>query len=132
MKWNEVRNQFPNQCVLVESIHAKSEGNERIIEEMSVIDDFDNGNNTWSVYKKNLTENRSRELYIFHTKNEEIKVIEQPYIGVKTYGRTLFESEIHHKLKEAELEAKTTDERYSHEEVFSDLRERLAIENESG
>lgn len=58
MKWNEVRHQFPNRCVLVESLHAKSEGNERIIEEMSVIDDFDNGNNAWRVYKKIHAENR--------------------------------------------------------------------------
>jgi len=29
------------------------------------------------------------------------------------------------KLKEAELEAKSTDKRYSHEEVFSDLKSRI-------
>ncbi|WP_193332844.1 hypothetical protein [Carboxydothermus hydrogenoformans] len=38
----------------------------------------------------------------------------------------LFESEIYFKLKEAELEAKTTTKRFSHDEVFSDLRSRLA------
>jgi hypothetical protein len=32
----------------------------------------------------------------------------------------------HFKLKEAELEAKSTDKRFSHEEMFSDLRSRLA------
>ncbi|MBZ5749571.1 MULTISPECIES: hypothetical protein [Metabacillus] len=83
MKWSEVRKQFPNRCVLVESLKAKTEDNERIIEEMSVIDDFENGNAAWKVYKKLHAENQSRELYIFHTNNEEIKVIEQPYIGVR-------------------------------------------------
>ncbi|WP_227940105.1 hypothetical protein [Alkalihalobacillus deserti] len=83
MKWKEVRKQFPNRCVLVESLKAKTEDNERIIEEMSVIDDFDNGNAAWKVYKKLHAENQSRELYIFHTNNVEIKVIEQPYIGVR-------------------------------------------------
>jgi hypothetical protein len=84
MKWNEVRRQFPNRCVLVESLKAKTkEDNERVIEDMSVIDDFDNGNAAWKVYKELHGENRTRELYIFHTNNEEIKVIEQPYVGVR-------------------------------------------------
>lgn len=42
--------------------------------------DFENGNATWKVYKKLHAENQNRELYIFHTNNEEIKVIKQPYI----------------------------------------------------
>jgi hypothetical protein len=50
---------------------------------MAVIDDFENGNAAWKAYKKLNLENKSRELYIFHTNNEEIKVIEQPYIGVR-------------------------------------------------
>lgn len=83
MKWSEVRQHFPERCVLVEALQSKTVGNERIIEEMSVIDDFANGNAAWKVYKKLHAENQNRELYIFHTNNEEIKVIEQPYIGVR-------------------------------------------------
>jgi hypothetical protein len=83
MKWSEVRQQYPNRCVLVESLKAKTKNNERLIEEMSVIDDFDNGNTAWKVYKKIHAEDRSRELYIFHTNNEKVIVTEQPYIGVR-------------------------------------------------
>jgi hypothetical protein len=83
MKWSEVRQHFPERCVLVEALKSETKGNERVIEEMSVIDDFENGNAAWKVYKKLHAENQSRELYIFHTNNEEIKVIEQPYIGVR-------------------------------------------------
>jgi len=50
---------------------------------MSVIDDFENGNAAWKVYKKLHAENPTRELYIFHTNLQEIKVIEQPYVGVR-------------------------------------------------
>ncbi|SLL31562.1 Uncharacterised protein [Mycobacteroides abscessus subsp. abscessus] len=83
MKWFEVREHFPERCVLVEALKSESRGKERIIKEMSVIDDFENGNAAWKVYKKLHGENQNRELYIFHTNNEEIKVIEQPYIGVR-------------------------------------------------
>ena len=47
-------------------------------------------------------------------------------MSIEAYERKLFESGIYFKLKEAELEAKSTDVRYSHEEVFSDLRKDLA------
>ncbi|MDY0406497.1 hypothetical protein P5G51_015010 [Virgibacillus sp. 179-BFC.A HS] len=47
---------------------------------MSGIDGFENGNAAWKVYKKLHAENQNRELYIFHTNNEEIKVIEQTYM----------------------------------------------------
>lgn len=83
MKWSEVREHFPERCVLVEALKSETKGKERIIEEMSVIDDFENGNAAWKEYKKFHLENQSRELYIFHTNNKEIKVIEHPYIGVR-------------------------------------------------
>ncbi|MBS4220539.1 hypothetical protein KHA96_19745 [Bacillus sp. FJAT-49711] len=83
MNWSEVRQLFPERCVLVEAVKSVTRGKERIIEEMAVIDNFENGNAAWKVYKKLHTENQSRELYIFHTNNQEIKVIEQPYIGVR-------------------------------------------------
>ncbi|RDI37934.1 hypothetical protein [Falsibacillus pallidus] len=83
MKWSEVRKLFPERCVLVEALQSQTKGKEKFIEEMAVIDDFENGNAAWKVYKKLHMENQNRELYIFHTNNEEIKVIEQPYIGVR-------------------------------------------------
>ncbi len=38
----------------------------------------------------------------------------------------MFEGEVYFKLKEAELEAETTDKRYSHKEVFDELRPKLS------
>ena len=49
---------------------------------MSVINDFKSGTTAFKVYKKLHAENQSREVYIFHTNNEEIKVIEHPYVGM--------------------------------------------------
>jgi hypothetical protein len=52
-------------------------------------------------------------------------------MSMEAYERKLFESEIYFKLKEAELEAKTTDKRYSHKEVFDELRAKLSDRMES-
>lgn len=83
MKWSEVHQHFSERCVLVEVLKSETIGKERVIEEMSVIDEFEDGNAAWKVYKKLHEENQSRELYIFHTNNEEIKVIEQPPLQLK-------------------------------------------------
>lgn len=60
---------------------------------------------------------------VFLTKNGYGDMV---VMSIETYERKLFESEIYLKLKEAELQSKTSEVRYSHEEVFSDLRAKLA------
>jgi len=60
---------------------------------------------------------------VFLTKNGYGDMV---VMSIEAYERKLFESDIYFKLKEAELEAKSTVVRYSHEEVFSDLRKSLA------
>ncbi len=59
---------------------------------------------------------------IFLTKNGYGEMV---VMSMESYEKLQFENEIHFKLKEAELEAKSTDKRYSHEEVFSALRKSL-------
>lgn len=60
---------------------------------------------------------------VFLTKNGYGDMV---VMSIEAYERKLFESEVYFKLKEAELEAKSSDKRYTHEEIFSDLRARLA------
>jgi len=59
---------------------------------------------------------------VFLTKNGYGDMV---LMSMESFEQKQFENEIYLKLKEAELEAKYTDKRYSHEEVFSDLRARL-------
>ncbi|SHK20578.1 type II toxin-antitoxin system Phd/YefM family antitoxin [Paramaledivibacter caminithermalis] len=65
---------------------------------------------------------------VFLTKNGYGDMV---VMSIEAYERKLFESEIYFKLKEAELEAKTTDKRYSHKEVFDELRSKLSERMES-
>lgn len=60
---------------------------------------------------------------VFLTKNGYGDMV---VMSMEAYERHQFESEIYFKLKEAELEAKTTKKRYSHKEVFDELRAKLA------
>lgn len=56
---------------------------------------------------------------VFLTKNGYGDMV---VMSIEAYEEKKFGNEIYFKLKEAELEAKSTNKRYSHNEVFSDLR----------
>jgi len=60
---------------------------------------------------------------VFLTKNGYGDMV---VMSIEAYENKQFESEIFHKLKEAQLEAKSTEMRYSHKEVFSGLRLKVA------
>lgn len=60
---------------------------------------------------------------VFLTKNGYGDMV---VMSIEAYERRQLESEVYIKLKEAELEAKFTNKRYSHDEVFSDLKGILA------
>lgn len=83
MKWQTIREQFPNRWVLVEALSTQSKGNIRVLEEMAVISEFNETHQAWQAYKKYHLSNPSREYYIFHTVNTNIEVTEQPFTGVR-------------------------------------------------
>ena len=58
---------------------------------------------------------------IFLTKNGYGDMV---VMSIETYEKFQFENEVYSKLKEAESQAKSTDVRYSHEEVFGNLRKK--------
>jgi len=60
---------------------------------------------------------------VFLTKNGYGDMV---VMSLEQYEKIQLENEIFIKLKEAELEARTTDVRYSHLEVFGKAREQLA------
>lgn len=86
MKWEEIRSKIPDKIVLVEAINAYSKDNKRIIEEMAVINEFEDskekGKEAWDTYKRLHRQFPSKELYIFHTSNNTIEV-EEGFIGIR-------------------------------------------------
>lgn len=60
---------------------------------------------------------------VFLTKNGYGDMV---VMSIEAFERYQFQSEVYFKLKEAEIEAETTKERYSHKEIFDELREKLS------
>ncbi len=65
---------------------------------------------------------------VFLTKNGYGDMV---VMSIEAYEARQFVSEIFQKLKEAQIEAKSTDIRYSHEEVISGLKLKIAEKNET-
>lgn len=68
---------------------------------------------------------------IVHESREPVFLTKNGYgdmvvMSLEQYEKIQLENEIFIKLKEAELEARTTDIRYSHAEVFGRARDQLA------
>jgi len=84
MLWIEVKRVYPNQWVIIEAIEAHTEGDKRIITQMTVVDNFQDDNNKALLqYLQLHRKHRERELYVVHTSRPELDIIEQRWIGVR-------------------------------------------------
>lgn len=86
MKWNEAVKNYPNKWLLFEAIEACSKDGKRIIEDLSVINSFDDSREALKEYSEMHKRDKSREMYVYHTKNKELIVEERSWIGVRKYG----------------------------------------------
>ncbi|AIW41346.1 hypothetical protein ACYCSE_03345 [Paenibacillus sp. SEL1] len=83
MKWEEIAESHPRRFVLVEAIKASSNNRVRNLEDMAVIQDYDNPKDAWSGYKHFHKLYPSRELYVFHTSRSDVEVVEEFFSGVR-------------------------------------------------
>jgi hypothetical protein len=89
MKWIDVRQRYPSQWLLVEAIEAHSEGNQRLLEELAVIDSFPDSTSAWRRYTQLHHETANREFYIFHTDREQLNITERVWLGIRLVDSTL-------------------------------------------
>lgn len=86
MKWDEARRVYPNKWLLFEAIEASSDGGKRIVEELSVINVYDEGKEALKEYAEKHKKDKSREMYVYNTKNEKLNIEERSWIGVRKNG----------------------------------------------
>ena len=83
MNWPTVREKYPLRWVVVEAITAHSLDQKRSIDDMAIIEEFDDPNDAWKAYKKLHLSNPSRELYVFYTGRQDLEIIEQTFTGIR-------------------------------------------------
>jgi len=84
MLWEEVKKIYPNQWVIIEAMEAHTEGNKRIIGQITVVNNFhDDNNQALLQYLQLHRKYREREFYVVHTSRPELDIIEQRWTGVR-------------------------------------------------
>lgn len=83
MTWNDVKKAYPDQWLIIEAIEAHTQVDKRILDNITVVDSFQNNNEALMGYVKLHRKNRERELYAVHTSRVELGIIEQRWIGVR-------------------------------------------------
>ncbi|QGQ99325.1 hypothetical protein EHS13_32915 [Paenibacillus psychroresistens] len=82
MRWEEVQERFPNEWVVLEAIKAHSSEGQRYIEEVVVIDQFDNSIAAMNKYNDLHREEPHREYCFFHTTHPSL-VARERYAGIR-------------------------------------------------
>jgi hypothetical protein len=83
MKWSDIRQRYPGQWLLIEALSAHSAGDQRVLEELAVIDTFADSPAAWERYRQLHREAGNREFYILHTDREQLDITERVWLGVR-------------------------------------------------
>ncbi|MEJ8767691.1 hypothetical protein WKU33_17860 [Oceanobacillus sp. HCA-5259] len=84
MKWEDVRQAFPDTWVLIEATQAyTNEQSERILEEIAPLNKFTSSPEAMRAYQEFHHENPNKELYVLHTNRKEPRITEKKWLGVR-------------------------------------------------
>jgi len=84
MLWNEVKQAYPSQWLIIEAIDAKTISDKRIIEQVSVVDTFhDDSQKALLKYVELHKTHKDREFYVVHTERPELDIEILRWSGVR-------------------------------------------------
>ena len=83
MRWDEIRQQYPHQWLLVEATRAHTVGDQRIVEDLEVLETYSDVMSGMSDYKELQRQNPFRELYVLHTDRETLEITEIRWVGIR-------------------------------------------------
>lgn len=83
MRWEEIRQHYPQQWLLVEALKAHSEDNKRVLERLAVLGSYPDSPTAMQAYGELHREAPNRELYVFHTSRNMLDVTERRWLGIR-------------------------------------------------
>lgn len=83
MQWEDIRQHYPQQWLLVEAIKAHSEANKRILDQLAVVGAFSDSVTAMRNYTQLHHEAPDRELYVFHTDRAVLDITERRWPGIR-------------------------------------------------
>jgi hypothetical protein len=88
MTWEEVRQRFPNEWLVVEAIEAESENAHRYIHRMAVVEICPDSPSVMASYRRLHLQFPDREFYFLHTSREQLTIRERFWVRLRPYRNT--------------------------------------------
>jgi hypothetical protein len=83
MQWQQVRQRYPSQWLLVEAIKAHTEGNQRVVEDLAIVDVFPDSRAALESYVDFHEQTPEREYYVVHTDRETLDILQRRWLGIR-------------------------------------------------
>jgi hypothetical protein len=83
MKWQEVRDKYPDAWVLIEAIQAHNDKDRRIVDNISVLDKFENALDAVRQYKILHSDYPERDILVVNTENPKLDIKIQHWVGIR-------------------------------------------------
>ncbi len=88
MNWSEVRQAHPNHWLIIEALEAHTEGQQRILDKIAVIETCADGANAMQAYERWHQTHPLREFYFAHTGREKLDIRERRWAGIRRNDAT--------------------------------------------
>ena len=83
MQWQDIRRHYPDKWLLIEAIKAHSENDRRVLDDIAVLEAFEDSDAAMRGYAGLHREAPQRELYVFDTDREELDIRERRWLGIR-------------------------------------------------
>jgi len=83
MLWSEVRKAYPEQWLIIEALEAHTDGNQRLLDRIIVIETCPDGASAMQSYRRLHQEYPLREFYFVHTGRENLDIKERQWVGIR-------------------------------------------------
>ncbi len=82
MKWSQVQTAYPDQWMVIESLEAHTDGRQRILDRIAVIETCPDGKAAMHCYRQLHRQYPLREFYYVHTSRADLDIVESPSVSV--------------------------------------------------
>ena len=84
MDWDEIKQAYPDQWIVIEALEAHSEGGLRVLDHVAVIATCPDGESAVDAYRKLHDEFPEREFYFIHTSRATLQIEERLWVGIRS------------------------------------------------
>ena len=84
MDWDEIKQAYPDQWIVIEAMEAHSDGGLRVLDRVAVIATCPDGESAVDAYRRLHDKFPEREFYFIHTSRATLQIEERLWVGIRS------------------------------------------------